>query len=427
MMQKIPFFHSYNTKTKHLKLRGAHYVPKEIVKFSDDIEILDLNDGLLTALPDELPQLKKLKILFCSNNPFTKVPKILAQCEQLYMLGFKACQLTQCDENVLPLNLRWLVLTDNNLPRLPNSIGKLKYLQKVSLTGNQLSSLPETMQACKAIEFLRISANNFTETPPGWIFKLPKLAWYGDNGNPFCEQYKTRKIDLPEISCEDLIVGELLGQSPSSEVFKATLKATKQPVAVKLYRGQLTSDGYPADDMYAAMAAGDHKNLIKILGTLVDVPDGRKGLVFELIPKSFCSLGLPPSLSSCTRDTYQPGSCFSLSQIEQILRNIAAASKHLHKQGMAHGDLYAHNILTDSSGQSFLGDFGAVSFYDASQSDLRERIDVRAFGCLIEELLLRCDNSGENQAKVINNLKQLRHSCQQANIYTRPLFETMII
>ena len=43
------------------------------------------------------------------------------------------------------------------------------------------------------------------------------------------------------------------------------LKKIGQEVAVKVFKGGLTSDGFPADDMRASLAAGTHENLIKIL------------------------------------------------------------------------------------------------------------------------------------------------------------------
>ncbi len=420
-MQTMPFFHHYDLNTKRLSLRGASYVPKELFKFSQEIEILDLSEGMLTELPEELSQLKHLKVLFCSKNPFVEVPKVLAQCEQLEVIGFKACQLQSCTEHVFPAKLRWLILTDNKLQGLPESIGQLKALEKLSLTGNQLSNLPESMQNCQALEFLRISANQFTQAPPKWIFQLPKLAWYGDNGNPFCEQFKTKKITLPDIYFNELDIKELVGQSPSSEVFKGTIKSTLQQVAIKLYRGQLTSDGFPADDMYAAMAAGFHDNLIKIIGNLKNVPDVKKGLVLEFIPKTFKALGLPPSLNSCSRDTYPVDLRFSCEQVKSILNKIASACAYLHKQGIAHGDLYAHNILTNTDGEAFLGDFGAASFYDNTHSNLRERIEVRAFGCLMEELLSRCNDINEHSEHF--KLKTMQDSCMQKDIQARPLFE----
>jgi serine/threonine protein kinase len=67
-------------------------------------------------------------------------------------------------------------------------------------------------------------------------------------------------------------------------------------------------------------------------------------------------------------------------------------ARHLHAQGINHGDLYAHNILHCGEGRAVLGDFGAASFHppgDPGAAEALQRIEVRAFGCLLEELVER--------------------------------------
>ena len=86
---------------------------------------------------------------------------------------------------------------------------------------------------------------------------------------------------------------------------------------------------------------------------------------------------------------------------------MAAAARHLHEQGILHGDLYAHNLLyslqpamphssQEAPGRVLLGDFGAASCYDRADEVLAgrlERLEVRAFGCLLAELLARCNGA----------------------------------
>jgi tRNA A-37 threonylcarbamoyl transferase component Bud32 len=95
--------------------------------------------------------------------------------------------------------------------------------------------------------------------------------------------------------------------------------------------------------------------------------------------------------------------------------NIASAAAHLHAQGLMHGDLYAHNILHDGAGGALLGDFGAASFHPAAQADALERIEVRAFGCLMEELMQRSDS-------VSPALQALQARCVQPTAASRPGF-----
>jgi serine/threonine protein kinase len=138
------------------------------------------------------------------------------------------------------------------------------------------------------------------------------------------------------------------------------------------------------------------------------------------------NLGKPPNLETCTRDTYPPGTTFSLESILRIAQGIAAVAAHLHSQGILHGDLYAHNILVNETGNSLLGDFGAASFYDLMDtitSQTLERIEVRSFGCLLEDLIEHWDKeSWMSRQEVIGQLLHVQQDCMHPNPSQRPLF-----
>lgn len=397
----------YDPIRKQLTFRGATTFPLDILDRADDIEILDLSHGSLTSLPSEFSRLQQLKILFLSDNPFTEVPAVLAHCPNLTILGMKGCQIDYIAEDVLPTSLRWLILTDNKLTALPSSIGQLTQLQKLALAGNQLQTLPMELNNCQHLELIRLGANQFT-TLPDWLLTLPRLAWYGGIG-------QAPQHTLNEIPFAAITLGDVIGSSPSSEVYQAALSQTGQPVAVKLYHRHLTSDGWPEDDMRACIAAGTQPNLIPVLGKISQHPAGKHGLVLQLIPDTFHSLGLPPNFNSITRDTFAPNTNFSLSFIISVLKGVASAGAHLHQQGIMHGDLYAHNILANAAGDCYLGDFGAASFYGKSSSTIFEQVEVRAFGYLLEDLLAHCNGSSPE-------LLKLQQACLATTVAARPLF-----
>jgi serine/threonine protein kinase len=174
--------------------------------------------------------------------------------------------------------------------------------------------------------------------------------------------------------------------------------------------------------------------LVGALGKIGDCPDDalskqlsqRSGLILSLIPPDYRNLGNPPSLDSCTRDTYPAGTSFGVVTILQIVTGIASAAAHLHAQGIMHGDLYAHNILVNETGHSFLGDFGAASNYDRNDAIVGvtlERLEVRAFGCLLEDLLDRTQMLDTEADKLaLDKLDKLRQDCLQPIPHTRPLF-----
>jgi hypothetical protein len=76
---------------RHLTLRcGLSSFPREILDLADSLEILDLSGNALCALPDDLWRLRRLRVIFCSENQFTELPDVLGACPELSMVGFKA-------------------------------------------------------------------------------------------------------------------------------------------------------------------------------------------------------------------------------------------------------------------------------------------------------------------------------------------------
>ena len=70
-----------------------------------------------------------------------------------------------------------------------------------------------------------------------------------------------------------------------------------------------------------------------------------------------------------------------------------------------------------------LGDFGAASFYDPASAEALplQRLEVRAFGFLLEELTERCDTP-EAAQPALARLRQLGAACLDAESTSRPLF-----
>ncbi|MDO9208761.1 MAG: leucine-rich repeat-containing protein kinase family protein, partial [Sulfuricurvum sp.] len=389
--------------------------PEEIFELAESLEILDLSNNLLSSIPDEISRLTKLKIAFFSNNRFVTLPSSFKGCEELYMLGFKANQIEEFDEDILPHSISWLILTDNKLKKLPRSIGNLHKLQKCALAGNQIEKLPNEMAACQNLELLRLSANQIDEIP-SWLLSLPKLSWLAFSGNP-CSG--SQRFELQEIEYEALEIKELLGSGASGDIFKAYSSKHEQEVALKLFKGAITSDGYAHDEMNACMSVGEHPNLIKVLAKIEG--DEKLGLLLEYIPAIYQNLGFPPDFETCTRDTFEEGRVFNIQTISEVAKAIASAAAHLHSRGLMHGDLYAHNILINDEDKCYLGDFGAASFYEPHRKEY-EKIEVRAFGCLLEDMLTLCSTK-EGEAYLA--LEELRGRCMDENRDKRPLFSEM--
>ncbi|KAF4613428.1 hypothetical protein G7Y89_g15460 [Cudoniella acicularis] len=420
---------------------GLLSFPREILTPFDTLTILDLSGNTsLSSLPKDISRLHKLKIAFFSNCSFATFPKELAQCRSLEMVAFKGNHMTSVPEHAFPRKLRWLILTNNEIEVLPKSIGQCHRLQKCMLAGNRLRKLPDEMRHCRKLGLLRLSSNELEELPD-WLFELPELSFLSFAGNP-CSSIPSSGVNeqqqqLDDIAWAELEVQHLLGEGASGIISKGTWKTTttsaeeqkEKPVAIKLFKGDVTSDGSPLDEMAATLTAGKHPHLIDPLGRIITHPSpDQKGLVLELIPPSYINLGLPPTLDTCTRDSFHPEMVMSVEMCKGILLGIASAAEHLHERGIKHGDLYAHNILLErNSGHALLGDFGAATVYgkEFEKAEALERMEVFAFGHLVEDLLGLVEHKldeSEKDAYAIEALNSLHWKCSNTVVMDRPSF-----
>lgn len=467
---------SYNrATTTELDLKHCKFTtfPESIAKF-DRLVKLDVSHNSLLSLPVLPPT---IETLFALGNPFETIPPSVAGLPKLRMLSFKSCRLRNIGDLALPTTLNWLILTDNMLTSLPDSFGRLTRMRKLMLANNLLGSVPETMAQMRELELLRL-ANNRLVSIPDWLLALPSLTWLAIAGNP-CVASAPARASLETVKFGDLELGAKLGEGTSSIVRKATLHGTT--VAVKLYKAQLSSDGKNLDEVRASCAV-DHPNVLRWLGYLEEGA-GRSGEVarasgagvgwrlvgvLEWAP-GFSSLGKPPSMATITRDTYAQSSSFSGAEIRGIAVGICHALEHLHARRLSHGDVYAHNILwrrgsggtvaaavarrrhphvpedggmaatevlvgddagaivdNGSSAMAKLSDFGAAFYYGALPSEQRvhfERMEQRAFGFLLEELLARHD--GVEPPRMLSAVRAVATAATSATPADRPGFAAL--
>ena len=393
--------------------------PDEIFTLADTLEVLDLSNNNLSDLPDEFACLTKLKRVFLSFNQFVHIPPVLAKCPALIMIAFKGNQISKFAEHCLPITTQWLILTDNQLEQLPESFGELTQLRKLALAGNQLTTLPNSMQQCQALELVRLSANNLT-TVDDWLFELPKLSWLAFAGNDFNKAQSLHNVALAKVQLGEFSLIEQIGEGASGIIHLAHWQG--QEVALKLFKGAITSDGYPLDEVNCCLQAGIHKNLINILA-YIENPE-QLGLVMTLINKDYQNLGLPPSLDTCTRDTFAEHTQFTTHAIKHIAKQMVSTLAHLHANNVSHGDVYAHNTMINNACTVLFGDFGAATNLDSLTDYQRlqmQRIEVRAIGCLIDDLLSVCADDTSDKTQLITLARQ----CMNANITQRPTFASL--
>ena len=392
---------------------GLTEVPPEVFALADTLEVLDLGRGSLTDLPADLGLLHRMRVLFASGNPFERLPPVLGDCPALSQLGFRGCGIREVPAEALPRDLRWLILTDNRIETLPTALGKRPHLQKLMLAGNRIAALPDSLSAADNLELIRLACNRLDALPP-WLTHLPRLAWIAYAGNP--AEPVTEPTPAARVPWAELEVGELLGEGASGRVHRAVWRG--QAVALKLFKGAITSDGLPAREMEACLAAGTHPALTGALGRLDGHPDGAEGLLLRLLPPDWRVLAGPPSLATCSRDVYASDLKLDPERALRIARSVAEAAAHLHGRGLIHGDLYAHNTLWEAgTGAAVLSDFGAASALpDGPDGAALARIEAQAMGILLGELLDRCDAPPAE-------LRSLERSCTQPDPALRPTLQ----
>lgn len=339
------------------------------------------------------------------------------------------------------------------------------------------------MSQCKNLALLRLSANRFS-TIPSWLFTdLPRLAFLSFAGNPCVEAQTSaatakagNRFDLEKIEWKNLEVQETLGEGASGVISKGLWKQSEEyaeEVAIKVFKGAgVTSDGTPADEMAAVLAAGFHEGLITVLGKVVGHPDEvvvveggddekkkfQGGIVMQLIPEYYSALGLPPSFDTCSRDCFPEDASLSAAEALGMLTGIAGAAAHLHQRGIAHGDLYAHNILASKADRhALLGDFGAATIYGTDEEVYAgmEKLEVLAFAHLLEDVLglIRkeiekkpetavvvaaeaqapptfrdsSELTKEEEEAVVQGLEKLHKQCADPQVDLRPSFEDIAV
>ena len=401
--------------SRHLRLPpGLTELPAEVFGLADTLEILEIGPGTLSELPRDFGRLRRLRVLFCSGHRFARLPPVLGECPELSQIGCRDSHVREVPGEALPAQLRWLTLTGNRIETLPRAIGERPRLQKLMLAGNRLADLPETLADARHLELIRIAANRIVRLPP-WLARLPRLAWIAYAGNP-CEPERAVPA-VADVAWADLRLGRILGEGASGRIMEADWHRDGEvrSVAVKLFKGAMTSDGLPEKEMAACLAAGGHPHLTGGFGRISGHPDRSQGLVMNLLPSGWDALSGPPSLESCSRDVYAPGLTLSLAVATGLARSAARAIAHLHGRDLLHGDVYAHNLLWDgTTGEAVLSDFGAASTLPAgSEGTALRRVEMRAWGILFGEVLDRCEEAAPD-------LRRLEAACTAEDVASRP-------
>jgi hypothetical protein len=329
-----------------------------LLKSSAHLRDLNLMSNGLTTLPDEIgTHLVNLERLGLARNQLRCLPDTIGNLSELTEL----------------------YLTSNKLTLLPASIGRLSKLRKLQASHNELRYLPLEMAELQSLELFRLSVNPNLREIPHAVLCLPSLAWMSLASTPWSPGSGDWSA-MPVIEESSVVLSEAIGDGASGACLGGTHFGV--PVAVKAFTSQSSPDGHFADELEISSLV-KHECLTRVRG-VVRTENTPPLAVMDLVPQHRAPLALKPNFRSVLRCQFQRE--MSLEAALRVARDVSSAMAHLHKSNIAHGDLYAHNVLTGPLGDSTLCDLGAAFIYPGQYAKCMERIELRAFGLLLEGL-----------------------------------------
>ncbi|CAK7268695.1 hypothetical protein SEPCBS119000_003192 [Sporothrix epigloea] len=445
-------------------MQGFDKTSADDVAFPPELRWLILTDNRLTHIPASIGRCKRLEKCMLAGNQLEGLPDAMASCQNLTLLRLAANKLQTLPPWLLTMpKLAFLSFAGNPCSSNVSSHDTSSGLpQSTLITSSTLqSTLPH-------VDWNEIEIHHVLgEGASGIISKgtirsgnTSVAASRGPSGTATPALSISGSSDLPTSSSLSPFFASTAATSASDSPLSSSLAlSASTPVAVKIFRGALTSDGTPYDEMAACLAAGQHVNLVQVHGQVrwsededadenakkASPPAFRGGLIMELIPPQYRVLGQPPSFDSCTRDCFDSSladSRLPVSAALAILSGVASAAAHLHDRGIAHGDLYAHNILVShgaSAGDNasddkdakdathaILSDFGAATLYGlGGRSDIPtdlEKLEVLAFAHLIDDVL----GLMSEEPTVRQQLLVLHQQCIVPDVAKRPTFSMLV-
>lgn len=178
----------------NLSKKGLTEIPEEVFDMKD-LKVLRLYGNHLDSIPERIGELANLERLYLGKNDIVYLPNSIGRLKKLEILSIQYNELESLPDSLLYLDsLEQLLLNQNNIKSLPDSIGRMKKLSRLELNFNELSALPASITECKNLQFLKLNRNNLSSLPDnlGDLPILRELAVV--NSGPL--------LQIPESLCE---------------------------------------------------------------------------------------------------------------------------------------------------------------------------------------------------------------------------------
>ncbi|GBB94024.1 hypothetical protein RclHR1_22770003 [Rhizophagus clarus] len=158
---------------------------------------LDIRRNQITNI-DVLSSVPNLEVLLIESNHFSLVNEGIGS--SITELSLAHSKLNELPDRLLEdlVSLEKLDLSNNQLTKIPNSIGSLKKLAHFSCKNNTLSALPSEIGSLTALRVLDIHCNNLRSLPPE-IWYCAGLVTLNVSSN-LLEQFPMRPTSFPDVN-----------------------------------------------------------------------------------------------------------------------------------------------------------------------------------------------------------------------------------
>ena len=211
-----------------------HEFPPEIEKYQNLIELI-LDTNILKRIPKCITKLGNLRRLSIRNNKLAEL-KNLTNLKKLKFLIVDNNSLTQLDESVRPLDqLEVLVLRKNSINHFDINLFKLSFncLKQIDLSFNKISSISSELFMLPHLELLNLSNNSLNKLP-----MIPQSF------------YRTVPIFSVDISFNQLVrfYDYLLVVGKHVDISSNRIKAIQSKMILKLTMAQISSNTLKLND-----------------------------------------------------------------------------------------------------------------------------------------------------------------------------------
>ncbi|MED4384705.1 DUF5011 domain-containing protein, partial [Bacillus mobilis] len=280
-----------NAVKKKMGITSDEVTPEQLSNVRD---VLDLSGKGVTNF-EGLQYLTGLNALYIKNSNLTEVPQQVLELKELKILDLSRNSITTIPDNMSFNKLRVLDLSYNKITEVPDSVWELPKLQALLLSNNKIKKIPEQKSKFLDLRILDLANNELETLSVGLLHDLARLEVLNIQGG------NNKKLDLADVKLLKGLVGlkvlELNSDVSPEEINKqlkvGVLKVKGNQVGLISVNG-LTVLTLSENDPVFTMTG--EKNMYIEAGKATQIPTGTvtatKGLLESITKKNILKLDL---------------------------------------------------------------------------------------------------------------------------------------